>query len=109
MQTYQQDYHQLIEVEAAGFNSTLAPYDMCPNANNNISAFGTAQGLKWANVYLTAAQKRLTPFITGIPLSPSILVAMQQLCAYEVNLSGAVSSFTYRNCEDCFIGLLYVL
>lgn len=84
MQTYQQDYHQLIEIEAPGFNSTLSPYETCTNANNSIAAFGTTQAGKWATVYLAAAQKRLTPFITGLPLSPSILVAMQQTCAYEV-------------------------
>lgn len=84
MQTYQQDYHQLIEIEALGFNSTLSPYETCTNANNAIAAFGTTQALKWANVYLVAAQKRLTPYITGITLSPTVLVAMQQLCAYEV-------------------------
>ncbi|KAJ7203029.1 acid phosphatase [Mycena pura] len=84
VQTYQQDYHQLIEIEAPGFNSTLAPYDMCPNGANAGAVFGETKALEWAAVYLADAQKRLQPFITGVPLSPSILVAMQQLCAYEI-------------------------
>ncbi|KAJ7863958.1 phosphoglycerate mutase-like protein [Mycena olivaceomarginata] len=36
VQEYQKDYRQLIEIEAPGFNSTLAPYGQCPNANNAI-------------------------------------------------------------------------
>ncbi|KAJ7085973.1 phosphoglycerate mutase-like protein [Mycena crocata] len=107
VQTYQKSYHQLIEVEAQGFNSTLAPYDMCPNANNNISAFGTAQGLKWANVYLGAAQKRLAPYITGITLSPSILVAMQQTCAYETVALG-YSMFCDLFTKEEWIGYSYL-
>ncbi|KAJ7697690.1 histidine phosphatase superfamily [Mycena rosella] len=106
VQTYQQDYHQLIEIEALGFNSTLAPYDVCPNANNNISTFGTAQGLKWAAVYLAAAQTRLAPYSTGLPLSPSVLVAMQQLCAYETVALG-YSMFCDLFTEDEWIDLVF--
>ncbi|KAJ7436902.1 phosphoglycerate mutase-like protein [Mycena galericulata] len=107
VQTYQQDYHQLIEIEAAGFNSTLSPYETCTNANNSIAAFGTTQALKWAAVYLAAAQSRLTPFITGLPLSPSILVAMQQTCAYETVALG-YSLFCDLFTEEEWIGYSYL-
>ncbi|KAJ7153350.1 phosphoglycerate mutase-like protein [Mycena filopes] len=107
VQTYQQDYHQLIEIEAPGFNSTLAPYEVCPNANNAIAAFGTTQALKWADVYLVGAQKRLQPFITGIALSPSVLVAVQQLCAYET-VSLGFSKFCDLFTEEEWIGYSYL-
>ncbi|KAJ6595077.1 phosphoglycerate mutase-like protein [Mycena vulgaris] len=93
VQTYAEDYHQLIDIEALGFNSTLAPYKACPNANNAIAAFGSTQALKWATIYLAAAQQRLAPYISGMPLSPSNLLAMQQLCAYEEEWLG----FSYLN------------
>ncbi|KAF8212585.1 phosphoglycerate mutase-like protein, partial [Mycena galopus ATCC 62051] len=107
VQSYQQSYHQLIEIEAPGFNSTLAPYDACPNGNNAIAAFGTTQALKWAAVYLADAETRLQPFIQGLPLSPSILVAMQQLCAYETVALG-YSSFCDLFTQEEWIGYSYL-
>lgn len=81
VQSYQSQYHQLITIEGEGFNNTLAPYFQCPNSNN---PFGSAQINKWDQIYLNAALKRLSPFIRGYQLQLSDLVAMQQLCAYEV-------------------------
>ncbi|KAF8212589.1 phosphoglycerate mutase-like protein [Mycena galopus ATCC 62051] len=107
VQSYQQDYHQLIEIEAPGFNSTLAPYDACPNGNNSIAAFGTAQALQWAAVYLADAETRLQLFIQGLPLSPSILVAIQQLCAYETVALG-YSSFCDLFTQEEWIGYSYL-
>ncbi|KAJ7302728.1 acid phosphatase [Mycena albidolilacea] len=107
VQSYQQDYHQLIQIEAPGFNSTLSPSDTCPNANNAIAALGTTQALKWAAVYLVDAQTRLQPFVQGLPLSPSILVAMQQLCAYETVALG-YSSFCDLFTEEEWIGYSYL-
>ncbi|KAJ6595075.1 phosphoglycerate mutase-like protein [Mycena vulgaris] len=107
VQTFAEDYHQLIEIEELGFNSTLAPYDTCPNANNDVAAFGTTQGLKWATIYLAAAQKRLTPYLSGMPLSPSILVAMQQLCAYET-VSLGYSMFCDLFTEEEWLGFSYL-
>ncbi|KAJ7181340.1 phosphoglycerate mutase-like protein [Mycena crocata] len=107
VQTYQQDYHQLIEVEAHGFNSTLASYHMCPNANNHIAGFGVAQGLQWATVYLVKAQKRLQPYITGITLDPSILLGMQQTCAYETVALG-YSLFCDLFTQEEWIGYSYL-
>jgi hypothetical protein len=84
VQLYQQDYHQLIEIEEAGYNSTLAPYDVCPNSNNQIGGFGSTQARKWAEIYLVEAQSRLNQYLTGFELNSTSLIAMQQLCAYEV-------------------------
>lgn len=88
--TYQTDYHQEIIIEENNFNNTLAPYDVCPNANSaDIGNFGGTQSSKWANVYLKDARKRLQPMIQGLNLTISLLADMQELCAYEV-----ITSFT---------------
>ncbi|KAJ7486978.1 phosphoglycerate mutase-like protein [Mycena latifolia] len=83
VQEYQNDYHQLIEIEALGFNTTLAPYDQCANANNPISTIGTNFTTKWEEIYLADAQKRLAPHLQGFALNATWLFAMQQTCAYE--------------------------
>lgn len=85
VQTYSTSYHQLIEVETSQINSTLAPYDNCPNANNAIGGFGSVQAAKWANVYTGPIIKRLQPFLSGVTLEATDIVSMQQLCAYEVS------------------------
>ncbi|KAJ7766187.1 phosphoglycerate mutase-like protein [Mycena metata] len=83
VQEYQNDYHQLIEIEELGFNSTLAPYEQCPNANNIIAATGANFTNQWAEIYLADAQKRLSPHLKGLTLNTVLLFAMQQTCAYE--------------------------
>lgn len=83
VQQYQTDYHQLVEIEKQGFNSTLAPYDQCPNANNAISTIGSNFTNQWAKIYLADAQKRLAPHLSGLELNATWLFAMQQTCAYE--------------------------
>ncbi|KAJ6537936.1 phosphoglycerate mutase-like protein [Mycena capillaripes] len=83
VQEYQNDYHQLIEIEAPGFNTTLAPYEQCANANNVIAAVGTNFTTQWATIYLADAQKRLAPHLEGLTLNATWLFAMQQTCAYE--------------------------
>lgn len=80
------DYHQLITIEADGFNNTLATYDTCTNANNDIGNFGSVQANKWAAIYLQDAVKRLAPQIKGINLTLSDVFGMQEMCAYEVRL-----------------------
>ncbi|KAJ7917890.1 hypothetical protein B0H13DRAFT_1869924 [Mycena leptocephala] len=77
VQTNQQDYRQVIEIEAS---DSCALRDL---RKSHIAASGTTRALKWAMVYLADARKRLTPYATSLPPSPSGLVAMQQLCAYE--------------------------
>ncbi|KIK07420.1 hypothetical protein K443DRAFT_2294 [Laccaria amethystina LaAM-08-1] len=92
VQSYQQDYHQLITVENAGQNNTLSPYFNCANANNNIGNFGNVQANAWAAVYLQPALERFSQEIRGVNLTISNLVSMQQLCAYETVALG-FSSF----------------
>lgn len=81
---YQTEYHQVITIENPGFNNTLAPYDTCTNANNDIGNFGSVQAGKWVSIYLQGALKRLAPQIKGVNLTVSDLFGMQQACAYEV-------------------------
>ncbi|KAG2150125.1 histidine phosphatase superfamily [Suillus cothurnatus] len=84
VRTYQTDYHQEIIIEENNFNNTLAPYDVCPNANTaDIGYFGDIPASEWANIYLEDARKRLQPMIKGFNLTISRLGYMQQLCAYE--------------------------
>jgi len=85
VQAYSTSYHQLIEVEAPGINSTLASYYRCPNANNAIASFGSVQAAKWANVYTEPIIKRLQHFLSGVTLEAADIASMQQLCAYEVS------------------------
>lgn len=81
---YQTDYQQVITIEADGFNNTLAPYDTCTNANNAVAQFGTAQAVKWAEIYLQAPLKRLAPLVKGVNLTLTDVLSMQETCAYEV-------------------------
>ncbi|KAF7318482.1 Phosphoglycerate mutase-like protein [Mycena chlorophos] len=106
VQTYQQSYHQLIQIEEPGFNSTLSPYYDCSNALNAIAEFGSEQALLWANVYLVDAVKRLQPFVNGLTLTPTILVSIQQLCAYETVALG-YSAFCPLFTEDEWTGYSY--
>lgn len=74
-------------IENSGQNNTLAPYENCPNANNAVSSFGSDQANKWANIYLQSTLKRLAPLIRGYNLTINDLIAMQELCAYEVGFT----------------------
>ncbi|KAJ7225057.1 acid phosphatase [Mycena haematopus] len=108
VQEYQNDYHQLIEIEAQGFNSTLAPYDQCPNANNAIAAAGNDFIAQWASIYLADAQKRLAPYLEGFDLNANWLLAMQQACAYETVALG-YSAFCDLFTEEEWKGFEYVI
>ncbi|KAJ7648824.1 phosphoglycerate mutase-like protein [Mycena rosella] len=84
VQSYKDDYHQLIEIddELGKLNSTLAPWN-CPVFHSRVAGFGSAQALKWANIYLVSARERLSPSIQGLVLDIKQLIDMQTLCAYE--------------------------
>ncbi|KAI0066193.1 phosphoglycerate mutase-like protein [Artomyces pyxidatus] len=83
VQQYQSSYHQLIEIEAQGFNSTLASYDQCENSNNAISDIGYDASDLWAANYTVPTIARLQKYIQGYNLTATDIVAMQQTCAYE--------------------------
>jgi hypothetical protein len=73
-------------VESDSVNNTLAPYEVCPNANNaEIGGQGSTMAEKWIAVYLEAATKRLASMITGdLTISITDVFEMQLTCAYEV-------------------------
>ncbi|KAF8912976.1 phosphoglycerate mutase-like protein [Gymnopilus junonius] len=108
VQSYQQDYHQLIMVETDGQNNTLAPYENCANADNAVSAFGSQQANKWANIYLKPTLKRLSPLLHGVNLTINDLVAMQELCAYET-VSLGFSQFCDVFTEEEWEGFEYFI
>ncbi|KAJ6603264.1 phosphoglycerate mutase-like protein [Mycena vulgaris] len=107
VQSYKDDYHQLIELDQGELviNSTLAPWN-CPITNTDVAGFGSDQAFKWAEIYLVPAQKRLSPFISGIELSISQLFSMQSLCAYETVALG-YSAFCGLFTEEEWKGYSY--
>ncbi|KAJ6545482.1 histidine phosphatase superfamily [Mycena capillaripes] len=107
VKSYKDDYHQLIEVEGDDVitNSTLAPWN-CPILDSDVSGFGSEQAAKWANIYLLPAQKRLSQYISGFPLTISMLSSMQSLCAYETVALG-YSSFCGLFTEEEWKGFSY--
>jgi hypothetical protein len=108
VQSYQNDYHQVIEIEADGFNSTLAPYDQCPNANNAIGDLGTEATTAWSEVYLVDAQKRLSAFLPGFNLTIADVFAMQETCPYETVALG-YSAFCDLFTEEEWRGFAYAI
>ncbi|OBZ79577.1 3-phytase B [Grifola frondosa] len=84
VQQFPTSYHQLIQIEDTGFNSTLAPYDACANANNAIADIGTAYTTNWT----------------------AVVQAMQQLCAYETVALG-YSAFCALFTEEEWRGYEY--
>jgi hypothetical protein len=73
-------------VENGGVNNTLAPSEVCPNANNaNIGGHWSVFAEKWVAVYLESTTKRLASMITGVDLSVTDVYEMQLTCAYEVS------------------------
>ncbi|KAJ7141402.1 phosphoglycerate mutase-like protein [Mycena epipterygia] len=106
VQSYQDDYHQLIEVDGDIIvNSTLAPWN-CPITDTDVAAFGSEQAAKWSDLYLVPAQTRLSPFISGVPLNISLIFSMQSLCAYETVALG-YSEFCSLFTEEEWKGFSY--
>ncbi|VDB95974.1 unnamed protein product [Peniophora sp. CBMAI 1063] len=84
VQSYQTSYHQLIQIEEDGFNSTLAPYYDCPNSNLDDNGYlGYIKAAEWADVYAPPIIERLSGYLDGVNLTSTDIVAMQDLCAYE--------------------------
>lgn len=79
---YQQEVNIEIMVEAAGYNDTGAPYDLCPNANNARGSVGTKAATEFVQPYLEKAAERLNKCLSGsLSLDASDVNAMIQLCA----------------------------
>jgi Histidine phosphatase superfamily (branch 2) len=107
VQFYQKNYYQLIEVEETGINNTLASYDRCPNANSAIGNFGTNQSALWAAQYTAPTIERLQPYISGVNLTAVDIIAMQQLCAYEVsheNMMSKPSAVVHNTIQSVALG-----
>lgn len=73
-----------MQVEAPGFNTTLAPNFACPNAGRPEMEPGIQWAKEWADDYLSPAIGRLQPFApSSVKLSGRLLNGMQQLCSYD--------------------------
>ena len=95
-------------IEESNFNNTLAPWNNCPNANNDIYNFGFNASDTWQNIYLKNTVKRLQQYIDGVELTIADVAAMQQLCAYET-VSLGFSKFCDLFTEEEWEGFEYWL
>ncbi|KAJ3569059.1 hypothetical protein NP233_g5303 [Leucocoprinus birnbaumii] len=104
---YAKNYHQLIEIESTGFNTTLAPYYSCPNANGDIYTYGNSHFTdQWKNIYLAGARKRLSRHLPGFNLTIADAYQMQQTCVYET-VSLGYSKFCGLFTEEEWEGFAY--
>ncbi|TFY65739.1 hypothetical protein EVG20_g5356 [Dentipellis fragilis] len=92
VQSYQTSYHQQIDINAHGFNTTLAPFRTCSNVFTNVAAYAGQRANEWARIYTRPIIKRLSKHIKGVDLTSTDVMAMQQACAYETVALG-YSSF----------------
>lgn len=83
----------MIEIEDTGFNSTLASWNACDNANNDVANDGFDQADKWADIYTAPIIERLSQYITGFNLTSSYITGMQETCAYEVRADNEAHSY----------------
>ncbi|GAA5868433.1 hypothetical protein JCM3774_005376 [Rhodotorula dairenensis] len=103
---FEDQYHQLVTIEAPRFNNTLAPYMTCPNAGDGGLTDGHTKKRNWVRRYLDAALPRVQAQIQGVTLTHEHLFDMQLLCAYElVSLGG--SAFCSIFTEDEWRGFEY--
>ena len=80
---YLTSYQLQAQIEEWEFNSTLAPWNNCPNANGDLYYLGIDAMAKWESVYLPPAVKRLQPYIQGLKLTTDDMYSMQNLCVFE--------------------------
>jgi len=106
VQSYQNSYYQLIEIEEDGFNNTLAPYDDCANANNEIADLGTNATIAWNEVYLADALERFSADLPGMNLTIADVSGMQTICPYETVALG-YSAFCDLFTEEEWRGFAY--
>ncbi|KAL7422599.1 hypothetical protein Q5752_003247 [Cryptotrichosporon argae] len=79
----EEQYHLEVQIEAPGFNSTLAPYYMCPNADHQGDAETRQRLAQWESVFLKDARKRLAKLVDGYDLTIQDTKDFMDLCAYE--------------------------
>ncbi|KAH7889210.1 histidine phosphatase superfamily [Phlebopus sp. FC_14] len=81
---FDDQYQQVITIEAKGFNNTLAPYRTCSNSDDPTKGYrGTPLANDWKAIYLKKALRRLQKHITGMELTIDDVYAMQEMCGYE--------------------------
>ncbi|KZT05884.1 phosphoglycerate mutase-like protein [Laetiporus sulphureus 93-53] len=104
---YLTSYHEEIIIESSGFNNTLAPYETCTNANNDVGGtIGSYAAGNWSEVYLKDTVTRLQQYLVGFNLTADYVYAMQGLCAYET-VSLGYSKFCELFTEEEWRGFEY--
>lgn len=105
---FEEQYHQLITIEAPGFNNTLAPSNTCTNDYRKSLSVSERKVQEWREVYLRRVTERLNEQIEGLELTVKDTFQMQELCAYElVALDG--SAFCSLFNEEEWLGFEYAL
>ena len=105
--TYEWRNHtnMLVQIEAPGFNTTLASNFACPNAGKKWATPGVGNTQRWIEKYLKDAKGRLEKHVQGSKLAfdEKLLNGMQQLCSYDTVAFGQsdfCGLFTSREWED---------
>jgi len=78
-----------IVVEAAGFNDTGAPYEVCRNSNNYRGSLGSAVANNFSNTAFAGTVKRLQSYLNGINITATDVLSMLELCAFETDALGS--------------------
>ncbi|KZT07051.1 phosphoglycerate mutase-like protein [Laetiporus sulphureus 93-53] len=108
VQEYSTSYYQSIIIEESGYNNSLAPWNDCANANNDIYELGFWAEGNWTEIYLKDAVERLQQHIDGVALDASIVHDMQEMCACET-VSIGYSEFCDLFTEEEWKGFEYGL
>lgn len=77
---FEEQYNELILIEAAGFNNTLAPYMTCPNSYRRDLDSSKTLRPEWLAVYLKDALPRIQKLIEGVELSYKDLFGVSDSC-----------------------------
>lgn len=93
-----------VQIEAQGFNTTLAPNFACAQAYNKVH--GKEWQQSWQEDYLKSAVTRLQSHIEGVELNATLVNAMQQLCSYDTVAFGR-SDFCPLFTQEEWLGYEY--
>lgn len=93
-----------VQIEAPGFNTTLAPNFACAQAYKKVH--GKEWQQSWQDDYLKTAITRLQSYIKGAELNATLLNAMQQLCSYDTVAFGR-SDFCPLFTQEEWLGYEY--
>ncbi|BGP15519.1 hypothetical protein JCM10213_006581 [Rhodosporidiobolus nylandii] len=77
-------FNKEIQIEAPGFNATGAPYEVCPNSDNERGSVGSTEATRFSAPYYAKAADRLNQYLSGnLTFDTTDVNAALQLCAYE--------------------------